>query len=81
MKVPFKHKQVIKQLAENNVMLPGQDKDKVAVMMGKGKYNEKCLNLLNPSQFNKLSHDPTKTAENIIKRTLYKIKNKLSKQD
>lgn len=41
-KVPFKHKQVVKQLAENNnVMLLGQDKDKGAVMMGKGKYTEK----------------------------------------
>ena len=81
-KVPFKHKQVVKQLAENNnVMLLGQDKDKGAVMMGKGKYTEKSLNLLNSSQFNKLSHDTTRTVRKKIKKTSCKIKNKLSKQD
>ena len=51
-KVPFKHKHVTKQLAENNVILLGQDKVKVVVMMGKSKYTNTLLNL---SLFSKLS--------------------------
>ena len=63
--VPFKHRQVIKQLAENNIIvLLRQDKGKGVVIMDKGKYTEKGLNLLNSNQFNKLSHDPTKSVEN-----------------
>ena len=41
-----------KQLAENNVILLGQDKVKVVVMMGKSKYTNTLLNL---SLFSKLS--------------------------
>ena len=68
-KVPFKHRQVIKRLAENNnIFLLPQDKGKGVVIMDKGKYTEKCLNLLNSNQFNKLSHDPTKSVENKVKR-------------
>ena len=81
-KVPFKHRQVIKRLAENNnILLLRQDKGKGVVIMDKGKYTEKCLNLLNSNQFNKLSHDPTKSVENKVKRALRKIKTKLSQQD
>ena len=69
-KVPFKHRQMIKQLAENNsIMLLRQDKDKGLVIMDKEKYTKKHLNLLNPNQCNKLSDDLTKTVENKIKRT------------
>ena len=42
-------------------MLLPQDKVKGVVIMDKGKYTEKCLNLLNSNQFNKLSHDPNKS--------------------
>ena len=83
-KIPFKHRQVIKRLAENNnIMLLRQDKGKGVVIMDKGNYTEKCVNLLNSNQFNKLSHNPTlwKSVENKIKRALRKIKTKLSKQD
>ena len=81
-KIAFKHRQVIKRLAENsNIMILHQDKSKGAVMMDKGKYTEKCLSLLNSNQFNKLSHDPTKSVENKAKRSLRKIKTKLSQQD
>ena len=59
-KVPFKHRQVIKRLDENNnIMLLRQDKCKGVVIMDKGNYTEKCVNLLNSNQFNKLSHNPT----------------------
>ena len=78
----FKHRQVIKWLAENSsIMLLPQDKVKGVVIMDKGKYTEKCLNLLNSNQFNKLSHDPNKSVENKVKRVLWKIKTKLSQQD
>ena len=83
-KVPFKHRQVIKRLAENkNIMLLRQDKGKGVVIMDKGNYTGKCVNLLNSNQFNKLSHNPTlwKSVENKIKRALRKIKTKFSKQD
>ena len=47
-KVLFKHRQVIKRLAENkNIMLLRQDKGKGVVIMDKGKYTKKCLDLLN----------------------------------
>ena len=83
-KVPFKHRQVIKRLAENNnIMLLRQDKGKGVVIMDKGNYTEKWVNLLNSNQFNKLSHNSTlwKSVGNKIKRALRKIKTKLSKQD
>ena len=69
-KVPFKHRQVIKRLAENKNMLLRQDKAKGVVIMGKGKYTEKCLDLLNSNLFNKLSQDPIKSVENKGKRAL-----------
>ena len=62
-------------------MLLCQDKGKGVVIINKGKYTEKCLNLLNSNQFNKLSHDPTKPVENKVKRELQKIKTKLSQQE
>ena len=73
---------MIKRLAENkdNIILR-QDKGKGVVIMDRGKYTEKCLDLLNSNQFKKLDHDPTKAVENKIKRALRKIKHKLSKQD
>ena len=43
-KVPFKHRQVIKRLAENNnIMLLRQDKGKGVVIMDKGKHTEKSI--------------------------------------
>ena len=48
-------------------MLLRQDKSKGVVTMDKGKYTEKCLNLLTSNQFNKLSHDPTKSVENKLR--------------
>ena len=81
-KVPFKPRLVIRWLAENiNTMLLRQDKGKGVVIIDKGKHTEKYLNLLNSNQFNKLSHDPTKSVENKVKRALRKIKTKLSQQE
>ena len=48
--------------------------------MDRGKYTEKCMNLLNTEQFRKLDKDPTKTIENKIQRAVRKIKTDLSSQ-
>ena len=78
-KVPFKHRQVIKRLVETkNIMLLRKDKGKGVVIMDKGKYTEKCINLLDSNQ---VSHDLSKSAESKVKRALRKIKTKLSQQN
>ena len=46
--------------------------------MNRDKYNEKCLELLDTEQFQKLNHDPTKTTERKVQNALRKIKSKLS---
>ena len=72
-KVPYKHKQLIKKLAKNrDIIILRQDKGKGLAIMDRGKYTEKCLNMLNSNQFKKLDHDPTKAVENKIKRALHK---------
>ena len=73
---------MIKRLAENKgIVVLRQDKGKGLVIVHRGKYTEKCLNMLNSNQLKKLDHDPTKAVENKIKRALRKIEHKLSKQD
>ena len=73
---------MIKRLAENKgIIVLRKDKGKGVVIMHRGKYTEKCLNMLNSNQFKKLDHDPTKAVKNKIKRALNKIEHKLSKQD
>ena len=49
--------------------------------MHRGKYTEKCLDMLISNQFKKLDHDPTKAVKNKIERALSKIEHKLFKQD
>ena len=46
--------------------------------MGKGKYPEKFMNILNTKQFCKLKKDPTEAIEMKIITAIRKIKNKLS---
>ena len=71
---------MIKRLAENkDIIILRQEKDKGVLIMDRGKYTEECLNMLNSNQFKKLDHDPTKAAKNKIKRTLRKIKHKLTR--
>ena len=60
-RVPYKYKQVVNDLAKsNNIDIMKQDKGRGVVIMDKTKYQEKCLELLNPNQFVKLIRDPTK---------------------
>ena len=54
------------------------DKGIGVVIMNRDKYHEKCLELLDTEQFQKLNHDPTKTTERKVQNAFRKIKLKLS---
>ena len=62
-------------------MVLRQDKGRGIVVIDRTKYTEKCLDLLNTDSFIKLDHDPTKTIEGKIQRSIRKIKNNLTKQE
>lgn len=57
-----------------------QGKGRGVVIKGRNKYFDKCLVLLNPEQFVKLSQDPTATTERKVQQVLQKIKQKLPKK-
>ena len=66
-RVPYKYRQVINDLAKNNnIAIMKQDKGKGIVIVDKTKYQEKSLALLNTNQFVKLNSDPTKQIETKI---------------
>ena len=46
-----------------NIVIMKQDKGRGVVIMGRNKYFDKCLALLNSEQFVKLNQDPTATTE------------------
>ena len=46
-----------------NIVIMKQDKGRGVVIMGRKKYFDKCLALLNSEQFAKLNQDPTATTE------------------
>ena len=77
-KIPFKHKEVIKKLSNNNrIVILKQDKGRSVVIMNRSAYQEKFLTLLNTSQFNKLTKDPTHATKWKIQSFARKIKLKL----
>ena len=49
--------------------------------MGRTKYIDKCLGLLQTNQFMKLNNDPTKSIEGKIQRMLRKVNNRLSSKE
>ena len=57
-----------------------QDKGRGVVIIDKSKYMAKSLELLQTNNFSKLKHDPTKSFENKIQRTLRKLKTRSSTQ-
>ena len=73
-RAPFKHKQVINDLARNRIVIVKQDKGREVVIMDKAKYQEKCLALFNTNQFVKLNRDPSTQGKTKIQRVLRKIK-------
>ena len=79
--IPYKCKKIIEQLSNNrNICIMRQDKGRRVVIIDKSKYTAKCLELLQTNKFSKLKHDPTKSFENKIQRTLRKLNKRLSTQ-
>ena len=77
-KEPFKHREVIKKLSNNNsVIILKQDKGRGVVIMNRRAYLEKCFTLLNTRQFNKLTKDPAHATERKIQRIVRRVKLKL----
>ena len=55
-----------------------QDLERGVVLMDRTVYLENCLDILDTTQFTKLSTDPTKKTEEKIQRVLRKTKRSLS---
>ena len=72
-KVPFKHKEITEKLS-NNIILLRQDKARGIVTIGRKKYTEKCMYILNTKKFRKLDKDPTKTIKTKFKELSEKQK-------
>ena len=63
-KVPYKFQHVIDNLSKNeSIIIMRQDKGRGVTILDRKDYIEKCLNILDTTQFHKLSKDPTKTLE------------------
>ena len=78
-KVPYKYRKIINELIKREkIALLKADKGRDIVIMNKHKYHEKCLELIDTEQFQKLNHDPTKTTDKKIQNALCRIKSKLS---
>ena len=60
--VPYKFQHVIDNLSANkSIIIMRQDKGRGVTILDCKDYIEKCLNILDTTQFHKLSKDPTKT--------------------
>ena len=69
---------MIQNLSKNKeIVILKQEKGRGIVILDRGKYMEKCLSILNTSQFAEIDHDPTAYVKGKAKRTLRKIKSKL----
>ena len=78
-KEPYKYRKIINKLRKReDIAVLKADKGRGIVIMNKDKYPEKCLELLDAEQFQKLNYDPTKTTERTVQNALRKIKSKLS---
>ena len=63
-KVLYKFQHVIDKLSKNkSIIIMRQDKGRGVTILDRKDYIEKCLNILDTTQFHKLSKDPTKTLE------------------
>ena len=81
-RVRHKFQKIVEQLLRNkSTMVLKQDKGRGVVVIDRKKYTEKCINLLHTDSFIQLDHDPTKTIEEKIQRSICKIKNNLTKQE
>ena len=77
--LPYEYRRTVENLSKNDsIVIMNQDKGRSNIIMGKHRYTEKCLEMLNTKQFSKISVDPTKKREAKIQRVLQKIKSKLN---
>ena len=78
----YKVWKMVEKLSRNKrIMVLKQDKCRGVVVKDKKKYTEKFLNLLHIHSFIQLDHDLTKTIEGKIQRSIWKLKNNLTKQE
>ena len=76
--VPCKYRKIVNDLSRNkNIVIMKQDKGRGVVVMGRGKYFDKCLAMLNTEQFMQLQKNQISSLERKVLRTLRKIKQKL----
>ena len=74
----YKYRQVIENLSKNkSIVILKQDKGRGIVILNRSKYIEKCMSILNTTQFSKIERDQTGFLERKIQRTLRKIKTKI----
>ena len=66
---------MIDKLARNtDIIILKQDKGRVVIILDRKSYIQKCVSILNTSQFRKLDTDPTKSLERKLQQTQRKIK-------
>ena len=80
--VPYKYKKIIDQLSRNkDLWTLKQEKGRSVMLMGRTKYKNKCVEILETNQFIKLSHDPTKSVGGTIERLFRMFKSILSQKE
>ena len=78
-KVPYKHRKIVNKLSKrNDIVILKADKGRGVVILVKGKYTKKCLEILNTTQFQNLNKNLTITMERKVQNILRKIKSKLT---
>ena len=66
---------IISKLSRNNnVVVLKQDKGRGVVLIDRPKYVEKCMAHLNTNNFEKLTVDKTKSIEELVQKTLFRMK-------
>ena len=75
-KIFFRYREAIKRAARTFVILK-QDKGRGVVTLNRSRYIEKCVSIVNSSQFLQVDKDPTASIERKVQRTLTKIKDKI----
>ena len=75
----YKYRKIInKPRKRQDIAVLKANKGRDFVIVNRDKCNEKCLELLDTEQFQKLNHDQTKTTERKVQSALRNVKSKLS---
>ena len=78
-KVPYKHRKIVNELSKQiDIVILKAVKGRSVVILDRGKYTKRCLNILNTTQFQKQNKDPMKTMMRKVWSILQKIKSKLT---